>query len=671
MRLLAAYIKEMSGLFRDICFTFTGRFQVDYKKEQLVMQEGDGRYEDFYGKELRDLSVIVGKNGSGKTTLLNLIGNPFEERRGSFNEQYFLLYEIGTERYLVEWMGDFKFENIEGQKNKEHPLFAGAFYFQKEGERMRVIEAPRLLKDRIVYLPAGGRHFDTSGTLWTDCQISEGWLLRSRGRMSRLEYWYEAYLDLYDKKMVQSSVLSLVFPVNAYRQSDWKRQISSVTGRDTKLDFSALVRERPAFSPDDYFCMQSREKESYEGADRGFLHHAESLNDFLTNHINMIVRLFLIQLEWMTDDSGEKLFMERAGAFRKKYAGKVMEWEIEKIREIFQDLRKLFEDRKGDVSKGQEAYDYYIGGIGAYEEFYAAAFRAEAFLCPGVDFFALKMDGACRDDRIRELLRCFDQVEDFYRQQDTRGQEDWRCEEEDLRDERLQMDRLYMEVLPQMSAGEEKLISIIGNLFGEIQKDADRMAIRDFHKDKTFLFLIDEIEREMHPEWSRQFLSYLTRYLSECRLRLADEEYRLEDVNIYIQLILSTHSPFLLSDLHERSVIELERKDGKGFVCQNRLTNKVFAQNIQRIIFHDFFISHGFGALAEQRIQEVLELLNSPGNPDLNPACYPADAKELEEERIRCRNLILEIGEPIVRNKLSWMYRAKFGQEPEDDRAGF
>ena len=145
MRLLAVYIKEMSGLFRDICFTFTGRFQVDYKKEQLVMQEGDGRYEDFYGKELRDLSVIVGKNGSGKTTLLNLIGNPFEERRGSFNEQYFLLYEIGTERYLVEWMGDFKFENIEGQKNKEYPLFAGAFYFQKEGERMRVIEAPRLL----------------------------------------------------------------------------------------------------------------------------------------------------------------------------------------------------------------------------------------------------------------------------------------------------------------------------------------------------------------------------------------------------------------------------------------------------------------------------------------------------------------------------------------------
>lgn len=79
MRLLAVYIKEMSGLFRDICFTFTGRFQVEYKEEQLVMQEGDGRYEDFYGKELRDLSVIVGKNGSGKTTLLNLIGNPLKK----------------------------------------------------------------------------------------------------------------------------------------------------------------------------------------------------------------------------------------------------------------------------------------------------------------------------------------------------------------------------------------------------------------------------------------------------------------------------------------------------------------------------------------------------------------------------------------------------------------
>lgn len=80
MRLLAVYIKEKKGLYRNLCLSFTGQYQVEYQNGQLRITERTKEYTDFYGQEIRDISVIVGKNGSGKTTLLNLIGNPFTER---------------------------------------------------------------------------------------------------------------------------------------------------------------------------------------------------------------------------------------------------------------------------------------------------------------------------------------------------------------------------------------------------------------------------------------------------------------------------------------------------------------------------------------------------------------------------------------------------------------
>ena len=61
----------------------------------------ENHLKDFYGKKIKNLTVLVGKNGSGKTTILDILGmnrndrlNIQEPRKQSKNE-YFMLYYLG------------------------------------------------------------------------------------------------------------------------------------------------------------------------------------------------------------------------------------------------------------------------------------------------------------------------------------------------------------------------------------------------------------------------------------------------------------------------------------------------------------------------------------------------------------------------------------------------
>lgn len=639
MRLLAVYIKEKDALYKNICFSFTGSCQVEYEDGRLYIQEEERRYVDFYGKEIQDITVVVGKNGSGKTTLLDLIGSPYEERSGRDGEQYFLLYETEPNRYMIERMGDFAFTNIEGADGEDLEQWAGAFYFQKEGNRMWKIEKSelsRVIRDRIVYFDAGKRYVDVSGNLWMDQQIAQRWLPRVKNRIGRLECWYDAYLDLYREKIIESETFLLLFPVNEHRRRSWKSRQFDLADRDTETEYTAVMQEWRLGSPEAEFSMKSREEVNYGELPTGFLHHRESFDDCLTNHINMAVRLFLIELKWISEDMGEDFFWGRMRELREKYSRTIAEWSEERIQKLFQELLSELEEIQeyyhdnGDLQSRRETCSFLMRGLRAYCNFYRAVFDARDMILPGIDLLGVKMHGNCEEPRIRRLLQSYDKLEDFYESGDEN-----------------QMDRLYLDVLPQISAGEEKMISIIGNLHREIQRDVGLVAMADIVKPKTILYVIDEIERDMHLEWSRRFLAYLIRYLSKYRFKIDKESWSLKDLHIQIQLVMSTHSPFLLSDLHERSIIELER-DGDGAVRQHRLEQKVFAQNIQRILLNDFFISHGFGEFAEQKLQEIISCLN--GTEEIS-----------REEQIRCWDLIEEVGEPIVKRKLSWMYRSRFG----------
>jgi len=180
-----------------------------------------------------------------------------------------------------------------------------------------------------------------------------------------------------------------------------------------------------------------------------------------------------------------------------------------------------------------------------------------------------------------------------------------------------------------MSAGETNFIRLFSNALTSQQFNED---IRDY------IFLIDEIEMGMHLEWSRKLINNFVEFLKR--------ERRREDVNL--QLIFTTHSPYMLSDIKPGNVIMLEKNQETGY-SEGKVLQNTFAKNIQEIMKENL-IDNIYGDFALAKINSMISRLNGE----------VAQAGDEEEGLLKEIHLI---SEPILRNKLLEMYDKKYKTE--------
>ncbi|MCY7232633.1 hypothetical protein C6A33_07615 [Streptococcus anginosus] len=176
-----------------------------------------------------------------------------------------------------------------------------------------------------------------------------------------------------------------------------------------------------------------------------------------------------------------------------------------------------------------------------------------------------------------------------------------------------------------MSAGEINLIRLFSNaLFSQQQ----------FNDIKDYIFLIDEIEMGMHLEWSRKLIDNFIEFLKRKRQR--------EDVSL--QLVFTTHSPYMLSDIKPGNVIMLEKNQKTGY-SEVEILENTFAKNIQEIMKENL-IDNIYGNFALEKINSMINRLN--------------DEEEQGENKEKLLKEIHLISEPILRNKLLEMYDKKY-----------
>ena len=179
-----------------------------------------------------------------------------------------------------------------------------------------------------------------------------------------------------------------------------------------------------------------------------------------------------------------------------------------------------------------------------------------------------------------------------------------------------------------MSAGEINFIRLFSNaLFSQQQ----------FNDIKDYIFLIDEIEMGMHLEWSRKLIDNFIEFLKRKGQR--------EDVSL--QLVFTTHSPYMLSDIKPGNVIMLEKNQETGY-SEGKVLQNTFAKNIQEIMKENL-IDNIYGDFALAKINSMIERLTGEEEQEGN-----------EEELLKEIHLI---SEPILRNKLLEMYDKKYKTE--------
>jgi len=153
-----------------------------------------------------------------------------------------------------------------------------------------------------------------------------------------------------------------------------------------------------------------------------------------------------------------------------------------------------------------------------------------------------------------------------------------------------------------------------------------RLSSRTIPKRKhlTYTLLLDEPTLTMHPEWERKFISTLISQIPQIFNNVHNKS---------IQIIITAHSPFILSDLPDKCVTYLGR--------EKETQTKTFAANIHELLLDSFFMKDGLvGEFAKRKVMDVIDHLRSDKKENPN----------FTSEYVYY--LINMIGEPTVRGKL-------------------
>ena len=152
---------------------------------------------------------------------------------------------------------------------------------------------------------------------------------------------------------------------------------------------------------------------------------------------------------------------------------------------------------------------------------------------------------------------------------------------------------------------------------------------------ENILILIDEIDLYCHPEWQRKMIKNTL------------EELKNQFQNKKIQVIFTTHSPIVLSDIPLNNTLYIRKIDDLSSKIDDRSVHKeTFASNIYQLFNDSFFIS-AKSAIGEYALGRINSILSKIKDGDVEDGLDEIDS-------------ILDIiGEPIIRNKLTNMLNKK------------
>ncbi|MBL7704611.1 MAG: AAA family ATPase [Taibaiella sp.] len=169
-----------------------------------------------------------------------------------------------------------------------------------------------------------------------------------------------------------------------------------------------------------------------------------------------------------------------------------------------------------------------------------------------------------------------------------------------------------------ISSGHKAYINLFANFF----------SITDSLRESTVWVCIDEGDLYFHPKWQTEFLFKLINILPKI-------------LNRKCQIFLTTHSPFLVSDLPKNNLLFLQKgEDGLSVMSNEKIDGETFGGNIGELYLDAFFmqgslISH----FAASKIQAIVNKINN------------TKTNITDDDRI----LISEIGDAFIRSQLKKM----------------
>lgn len=623
MELIYIHIDKYRN-FNDIDLPISGKFSVVYnEKDQKIMIEKNTNYHNIYPSYISNVNAIVGKNSVGKTNLIDLIGMKITDRKNNNREREF----VYKEKHGIGHMIPFDLE-----KEIRHASYFFIYYMgQDENNRdIYCFEGNNLEKYKNIV---------KNGIEQEDYYIGKDW------------FSLLCFLDSEKKKLYYKSDVSIrkgEFEfINAttvrgdYRSEQDKWSILSL--RD---NYNKDIYNWNSFSPEDdqKITIPRRIAKTHSilwaEKTKTLLHFMNNKNGFSMYTDEQYLLHINFRDEYYLSDNVRNVFKPIHTKVEKKFKNSCLILEtyvkylcdqfLNKNLEKFEETKQLIDSTIECVNTYTQAYSYLKKIIKIIVE--------DEYKKIILDYFEelykeLKDKYSCIDKNgINITLNQKTNINDIYKIIDLTLDIDYRRTNFD--DAFPVVSNFFDGHICNLSDGENFYLGLFSSIYEQV-----------FNKNfcgrkEDIILLFDEPESKMHPELSRNFINNLIDFLG------------LFSDNIRFQIIVSTHSPFILSDILQNNIIFLEKDYAGPFISEQKIPS-TFGANIHDILKNGFFMNCTIGEFSKRKINAVIKSLTTKNN-------YPTP---LSKEEIQF--IISNIGEPILQTKLQSKFIEKY---PDDNK---
>lgn len=623
VQLLYVFVKDINRCLCNQEFCFTNDFNINYNLENktLNIKKKSNYYCHLWGEKITNVNLLIGQNGSGKTTLFDLIASTRDRRFSLFNNriktfekdkfcEWFAVYHIKDNIFVIEGLNKdliLNIENIPMETSYEYSLVIKYNYEQQMGLFENYIQFYNLendnknrLNEKVIVLYGRNKKVKDWYNIessWNNDDYYFGFLRKYLDNPS--------FTNLYrfmsnEYKIIENTFTAKSIVCNILR-SDIITSLDSPLKSDIDKAFNLKLYNgivKPLYFQSNDLKFKIHGYDIDEANKSKWTKRQEYIIKFYEFYI--IKTWIYISQEYTKMTSEQKYIMEKCERNIKEIRFEVDDYfnrvnYLESIVNIISDTAvAMF--LPGEHNYYAEAIIRFAKAMDKVDEKYFLSSKK----------ISIKItDGF--DENIKRLL----QIYDYFIPNNENLKNDLHN---------------YVNIkFTNLSSGELDFINGFATLYTalDIKKYNSRF--------ENAIIFLDEPDESFHPEWSRKYIYYLTTFLN----------YFEQDRMFNYQVIISTHSPFMISDVPKEYITCLKviiKEDGE---IERETIKAEFGlmSNFYDIIKNDFFISAPIGEFAKMTFDKILQRIN--------------EMKEYDEKNIRqLEGLIMGIGEAFIKKKL-------------------
>jgi predicted ATP-dependent endonuclease of OLD family len=585
MELLYLYIQKYKGI-SDLGVHFTNKCRVKFLNEEKTEAELvaiNNYIPGFFAENINNVMAIVGKNGVGKTTILRYIMQYLSDGNTDADERSIIVFEDADKIYYKS-----PHEIQLRGTTKEVEMVDDLDDFKQDTQ---LIYVSTFLDPTAIYSTDYSKE-----QLGISKNLSTNFLLFHDIRQRRIFQDAEQTKFSYEERFNAFASYELIRIVKLFQ---WYDQFPSETAN--------LFIKKPKF-----LNLRLHFHDDSPNAKK-LLDQRTTLQNFFRNHLsnnNRSANEFLLTVFeaglFHLIDSGEFAHPSTIGSFFVEEIARIVATFIntettnaqEPLISTLLHLLTTVEvnDRMQVASKPLKSLKVLLSAIHNFME------AQDAGVVFGNNVLALPIN-SFESDAISELLNAYYSVDrigdfaEFYFSHDPGNESSF-------------------------SSGEYSFLTLLARINSTFPETSN----------PSLLLLIDEAELALHPRWQVQFINRFTQFI---KLRFSQAK---------VQMVLTSHSPFILSDLPPHCVTLIDRENGKAIVVDTLAKGThTFGGNVHELFTDSFFLADGLmGEFARIKIKDLIT--------DINQERLSSITSEIYDRKYKKRIEI--IGEPFLHRKV-------------------